>query len=58
MERDGYSKKEALSRIEAQLDIEEKRINASYVIDNSGNLNQLEFETQRVKDEIIGAYRV
>jgi len=58
MERDGYSKEESLSRIEAQLDIEEKRINASYVIDNSGNLNQLAFETQRVKDEIIGAYRV
>jgi dephospho-CoA kinase len=58
MERDHYSKEEALSRIEAQLDIEEKRINASYVIDNSGNLNQLAFETQKIKDEIIGEYRV
>ena len=58
MERDDYTKEEALSRIDAQIDIEDKRDNASYIIDNSGNMNQLAFETQRVKDEIIGAYRI
>ena len=56
MERDAYSKGEALSRIDAQIDIEDKRDNASHIIDNSGNLKQLAFETQRIKDEIIGEY--
>ncbi len=54
MQRDGYSKKEALSRIEAQIDIEQKRENALYVINNSSNLKDLEFETKRVKEEILG----
>lgn len=58
MERDAYSKEEALSRIDTQIDIEDKRDNASFVIDNSGNLKQLAFETQRVKEEIIGAYSI
>jgi len=58
MERDAYSKEDALSRIDAQIDIEDKRDNASHIIDNSGNLKQLAFETQRVKDEIIGAYSI
>jgi len=53
--RDGFSKEEALARIESQICIEDKRDNASYVIDNSGPLNQLVFETERVKDEILGA---
>jgi len=56
MQRDRFSKEEALSRIEAQIDIEDKRENATYVIDNSGNLKQLEFETARIKEEILGAY--
>ena len=58
MERDAYSKEDALSRIDAQIDIEDKRDNASHIIDNSGNLKQLAFETQRVRDEIIGAYSI
>ena len=56
MSRDAFSKEEALSRIGSQIDIEDKRDNATYVIDNSGNLKQLEFETERVKKEILGAY--
>lgn len=56
MSRDTFSKEEALSRIGSQIDIEDKRDNATYVIDNSGNLKQLEFETERVKKEILGAY--
>lgn len=54
MKRDGYNKEEALSRIESQIDIEDKRDNATYVIDNSGSLQQLTFETERVKNEILG----
>jgi dephospho-CoA kinase len=54
MQRDNYSKEEALARIGAQIDIQEKRNNATYVIDNSGTLKQLEFETERIKNEILG----
>ena len=54
MQRDGYDRKEALSRIESQIDIEQKRENASYVIDNSTNLRDLEYETERVKEAILG----
>jgi len=56
MQRDQYTKEEALMRIDSQIDIEKKRDNASYVIDNSGNLKQLEFEVNRVKDEILGEH--
>jgi dephospho-CoA kinase len=55
MQRDSYSKEEALARIGSQIDIREKRDNATHVIDNSGNLKQLEFETERIKNEILGA---
>jgi len=54
MQRDSYSKEEALARIGSQIDIQEKRDNATHVIDNSGTLKQLEFETERIKNEILG----
>ena len=54
MERDNFTKEEALLRIESQLDIEQKRDNALYVIDNSSNLKHLEVEINRVKEEILG----
>ncbi|GIU01162.1 dephospho-CoA kinase [Sulfurovum sp. TSL6] len=53
MEREGYTKEEALNRIEAQIPVEEKRKLATYVIDNSGTLTQLEKECERVKEEIL-----
>ena len=56
MERDSFSEAEALARIESQICIEDKRDNATYVIDNSGNLQQLTFETECVKNEILEAY--
>jgi len=56
MEREGYSEEEALARIDAQIDIEEKRQNATYVIDNSGNLKQLQYETERIREEILGDF--
>ena len=56
MEREGYSEEEALIRIDAQIDIAEKRENATYVIDNSGNLNQLKYETERIREEILGDF--
>jgi dephospho-CoA kinase len=56
MQRDGYSKKEALSRIETQMDIEEKRKRATYVIDNSGDLNHLQNECKKIKEIITGEF--
>jgi len=56
MKRDGFSEAEALARIESQICIEDKRDNATYVIDNSGNLQQLTFETERIKDKILEVY--
>ncbi len=56
MKRDGFDEEEALRRIESQMDIEEKRQRATYVIDNSGDLKQLQRECDRVKDEILLAF--
>jgi len=53
MQREGYTKEEALNRIQAQIPVEEKRKMATYVIDNSGTLTQLEKECERVKEEIL-----
>jgi dephospho-CoA kinase len=56
MKRDGFTEEEALRRVESQMDIEEKRKLATYVIDNSKDLKQLQNECQRVKDEIIADF--
>ncbi|MEJ2437583.1 MAG: dephospho-CoA kinase [Sulfurovaceae bacterium] len=53
MRREGFDAKEALRRIESQMDIEQKRALADYVIDNSGDLKQLQSECERVKDQIL-----
>ena len=56
IQREGYSEEEALLRINAQIDIDEKRKNATYVIDNSGDLKQLQYETERIREEILGDF--
>jgi dephospho-CoA kinase len=53
MDRESISRKEALERIESQMPIQEKRDNATYVIDNSGDLRELQAECERVKEEIL-----
>lgn len=53
MNREGYSRKEALDRISTQIPVEEKRKMATYVIDNSGTLTHLKQECERVKEEIL-----
>ncbi|HFQ61767.1 MAG TPA: dephospho-CoA kinase [Epsilonproteobacteria bacterium] len=50
--RDGYNEEEALNRIEMQIDIEEKRKRASYVVDNTDDLIALKHECMRVKEKI------
>jgi dephospho-CoA kinase len=56
MQRDGYNKEDALSRIAIQIDIEQKKQEATYVIDNSKDLAYLNYECARVKKEILGDF--
>jgi len=51
--RDKCDEATALSRINNQMDIEEKKALATYVIDNSENLKHLTNEVERVKNEIL-----
>lgn len=53
MKRDHCDKKEAIIKIENQMDIEEKRSKATYVIDNSGDLKNLQNEVERIKKLIV-----
>ena len=53
MRREGYSRIEAWQRLEAQMDIEIKKKQATYVIDNSGDRDQLVRECQRVSHAIL-----
>lgn len=55
MQREGFSKEEALSRINAQIDIEIKRKKASFVIDNSDTLLHLSRQTEKMIHTIRGA---
>ncbi len=51
--RDKSTKEEALSRINNQMDIEDKKNLASYIIDNSLNLKNLQKEVERIKKELL-----
>ena len=51
--RDGFNKEEAIERIDAQMNIEEKKSKASFIIDNSKNLKNLQDECERVKQLIL-----
>lgn len=53
MQREGYNQMEAICRIDSQMDIEQKRDRATYVIDNSGDLRRLQQECERVKEAIL-----
>jgi dephospho-CoA kinase len=57
MKRNGYSKEESLRRIESQMDIEEKKRRATWVIDNSGTLKHLQAECERFVETIKELYR-
>ena len=53
MARDNSTQDDALSRINNQMDIEDKKSLADYVIDNSKNLKNLQNEVERVKKELL-----
>jgi dephospho-CoA kinase len=57
MKRDGATKKAALERINSQMNIEEKKQKATYLIDNRGDLNALQLLCDRVKDKIIKGHK-
>ena len=57
IQRDNTTAVEAQKRMRTQISIEEKRKKASYVIDNSGTLAELERECKRVKDEILKDFK-
>ena len=52
IKRDGCSEQEAIVKIGNQMDIEEKRTKATYVIDNTKDLKNLQKEVERVIKEI------
>ena len=53
MKRDNSTKEEALTRINNQLDIDEKKKLATYVIDNTKDLKHLQNEVERIKTILI-----
>ena len=52
--RDKSSIQDATARINNQMDIEDKKILATYIIDNSKDLVHLISEVERVKKEVVG----
>lgn len=56
MKRNGYSKEESLRRIESQMDIEEKKKKATWVIDNSKDLKHLQQECEAFVATIKAKY--
>jgi len=56
IQREGLSEAEAQARLNAQIDIEEKRRQATWAIDNSGDLKQLQRECERVREEILEVF--
>jgi len=57
MKRSGYEEAEALRRIESQMDIEEKKKRATWVIDNSGDLKHLQEECEAFVETIKAKYQ-
>lgn len=56
MKRNGFSEEESLRRIESQMDIDEKKSRATWVIDNSSNLKHLQRECEQFVETIKALY--
>jgi dephospho-CoA kinase len=56
MKRNGFSEEESLRRIESQMEIEEKKKRATWVIDNSSNLKHLQKECEQFVETIKALY--
>jgi dephospho-CoA kinase len=53
MARDKSDKPSALSRIHSQLDIEAKRKLATYIIDNSKDIKNLQLQIQNILKDLL-----
>lgn len=53
IENKGYSYEEALVRINAQMDIEEKRKYADYIIENTGSIPELEEKVKQLYEILL-----
>jgi dephospho-CoA kinase len=53
IDRDGFSKKDALLRINSQIDIEIKKKKATYIVDNCYNIIQTTKQTNDLSDTIL-----
>ncbi|MDD5157658.1 dephospho-CoA kinase [Sulfurimonas sp.] len=56
MKRNGYSREESIRRIESQMPIEEKKVKATWVIDNSKDLKHLQEECEEFVETIKTEY--
>ncbi len=56
VKREGYDLSHAKDRVSSQIDIEEKKKRADFVIDNSKNLKHLQKEIDRFLDFLRGKY--
>ncbi|MEA3521901.1 MAG: dephospho-CoA kinase [Campylobacterota bacterium] len=57
IKRNGFSQEESLRRIASQMDIEEKKKRATWLIDNSGKLKHLQQECEDFVDMIKEKYK-
>lgn len=48
MERNGFTEQQAEARLRAQMDIEEKRLRAKWIVDNSGALEKTEEQIRKI----------
>lgn len=53
MNRDGYTREEALQRISSQMSTEEKIKRADYIINNNGDLNETKEQVKRLIEELL-----
>ena len=55
MERDGISEERAEARLKSQMDIEQKKLMADYVIDNSGTLTETNQQVDKLWNRLFGS---
>lgn len=55
--RDGFTRSEAENRIDKQMELEEKKRRADFVIDNRGDFDDLKSEVRRVFDGLMETMR-
>ncbi len=58
MNRENLSYKEALMRVKSQMDIEEKKIEADYVIDNSKNRSHLLEQSKKFMEYLSANFKI